>query len=260
MILLTIVSLLGLLAFVYPFWLSVPPPGGALNARATDAPLLIGILVPVLLLVVLAEWSAQQSSAKQIALLGVLTATNTVLRLPVGLGDAPTFFFLPILLGYAWGGQWGFLVGAFSVFVSDFVVGAVGPPLPFRMWAVGWLGLGAVLVRPAARLGQWWELVPLAVYSYVGALLFGALMNLYFWPVVVDGTALSWEPGLGLGATLQRYWLFYLTTSLAWDTLRAVSTTLCVVVLGRPVLAVLRRFQARWQWVEAPIDSPHKSA
>lgn len=246
-------SAIGIAAYCYPFLLSTPPPGGALGAHAADAPLIIGILVPLLLLLVLADLGSRQASAKLVALLGVLTAFNAVLRVPTGIGDSPTFFFMPILLGYVYGARFGFMVGALSVFVSAFLVAGIHPVLPFQMFTLGWLGMGAAALRPLRHLGRWPELLGLAVYGYIGGLFFGAIINLYFWPFVGGGTPLSWQPGLGLGPTLSRYWLFYLTTSFAWDTLRGLFTAGCILLFGGPILHTLRRFAARWSW--EPITS-----
>ncbi len=247
------ISGLGVAAFAYPLLLSQPLPGGQLSAHAADAPVLVGLLVPLLLVLLLAELGTRQASSKQIALLGVLAALNAVLRLPTGLGDSPTFFFLPILIGYVFGAQFGFLVGALSLFVSACLTGGIGPWLPFQMFALGWLGLGAAALRPLHALAMYrWgralEVAALTIYGYLGALAFGAVMNLYFWPFGSGGTALAWQPGLGLGPTLARYWLFYLATSLVWDSLRAIATAALIVVLGGPIVAALRRFAARWQW------------
>ncbi|MBA3945129.1 MAG: ECF transporter S component [Herpetosiphonaceae bacterium] len=248
-LLLVVVSLIGLAAFGYPFLLSRVPQHDPLGAHAADAPLIVGLLVPLLLLLVLAELGTRQASAKLIALLGVLTAMNAVLRLPTGLGDSPTVFFLPILLGYAYGAQFGFLVGALSIFVSAFLIPAgFGPWLPFQMFALGWLGMGAAALRPVQRLGHWPERIILTLYGYVGCLLFGVLINLYFWPLTASGSALDWQPGLGLVETVARYRLFYLATSLAWDTLRGLFTAGLILVLGAPILLTLRRFGARWSW------------
>ena len=257
-LLLVSVSLIGLAAFGYPFLLSRIPQGDQLGAHAADAPLIVGLLVPLLLLIVLAELGTRQASAKLIAMLGVLTAMNAVLRLPTGLGNSPTVFFMPILLGYAYGAQFGFLVGALSIFVSAFLIPAgFGPWLPFQMFALGWLGMGAAGLRPLQRLGAWPERIVLTLYGYFGSLLFGALINLYFWPLSPLGPALSWQPGLGIVATLGRYRLFYLTTSLAWDTLRGVSTAGFILVLGGPILVVLRRFGARWSWQPITLIDNH---
>ena len=245
-----LVSMLGLAAFGYPFLLTALPAVSDGNVRLSDAPIIFGVLMPLLLLLLLADLSNGRLNSKLVAALGMLVAINAVLRLPVGIGDSPTFFFLPILLGYVYGGRFAFLHGALSLFVSALLTSGVGPWLPFQMLAMGWLGMGAAGLR-LLRLPEnsWQEIVALCAYSYVACMLFGALMNIYFWPFGGAG-ALGWQPGLSFTQTLQRYWAFYVVQSLAWDALRAVSTTVLVAVLGRPLLRLLRRFRQRFFWQE----------
>jgi energy-coupling factor transport system substrate-specific component len=247
---LALVCLLGAAAFLYPFFLSAPALAGADAARGADAPLIFAALGPALLALLLAELGAGQLNARTVAVLGVLTALNAALRLPAGPGDAPTFFFLVILAGYVYGGRFGFLLGALSLFVSALLTGGVGPWMPFQMFAMGWMGLasGALgrLVRGRAP-GSRRELALLAAWGYLWGYLFGALMNLWSWPFA-PGDALHWQPGLGLPETVRRYWAFYALTSLAWDSLRALGNLALILALGRLVLKELRRFQARFHW------------
>jgi energy-coupling factor transport system substrate-specific component len=244
------ICLLGLAAFLYPFFLSGRLPGGDNAAHAEAAPLIFAVLGPALLALLLAELSGGRLSARSIAVLGVLTALVAALRLPAGPGDAPTFFFLIILAGYVYGPGFGFLLGALGLFVSALITGGVGPWMPFQMLVSGWMGLCAGLLAPLGRRLRpcgWPELLLLAAYGYLWGLLFGALMNLWFWPFSPPG-ALSWSPGMGLGETLRRYGAFYLLTSFAWDSLRAVGNAALLLALGRPVLKELRRFKARFEF------------
>jgi energy-coupling factor transport system substrate-specific component len=248
--LLALLCALGAAAFVYPFFLSSPALANDSGAHAADAPLIFVVLGPALLAVLLAELGAGRLNAKTVAVLGVLTAINAVLRLPAGPGDTPAFFFLIILAGYVYGGRFGFLMGALALLVSALLTGGVGPWMPFQMFVTGWMGLGTAALRPVRgrlRPGGRAELALLCVYGYIWGLLFGALMNLWSWPLLGAG-ALYWEPGLGLAETMRRYWSFYLATSLAWDSLRALANVVLIAALGRPVLKELRRFQARFHF------------
>lgn len=244
------ISVIGVIAFTYPFFLAALPQDNSISVRAQDAPLIFGVLMPLLLLLIVADLSSRQMNAKIVAALGILTAINAVLRLPTGIGDSPTFFFLPILLGYVYGARFGFLHGTLSLFVSALLTIGIGPWLPFQMFAMGWLGMGGASVRLwRLRPGGWPEIGALAVYSYVACMLFGALMNMYAWPFQAGESGLSWQPGLPLNAAIQRYWAFYvLSGSLAWDALRAIFTTAFILLLGRPLLRELRRFHARFFW------------
>ena len=80
----------------------------------------------------------------------------------------------------------------------------------------------------------------------VSALVYGLLTNFWFWPFVGGTTTTySFVPGLGTLANLHRFILFDLTTSMGFDLTRAVTCAVMVLVLGRPVLAALRRASRR---------------
>jgi hypothetical protein len=87
------------------------------------------------------------------------------------------------------------------------------------------------------------ELWMLCGYGIVASYLFGLLTNLWFWPFAVGaGTGISYLPGAPLGTNLSSFLLYSLVTSTAgWDTLRAVTTIIGIAVVGRAILAALRR-------------------
>lgn len=58
----------------------------------------------------------------------------------------------------------------------------------------------------------------------------------------------DWLPGMAPGTSLAHYWRFYLLTSLAYDSFRAVGNVLMVLLLGAPVLAALYRVRARFSF------------
>jgi energy-coupling factor transport system substrate-specific component len=76
-------------------------------------------------------------------------------------------------------------------------------------------------------------------------LVYGLLTNFWFWPFVGSSTTYSFVPGLGTLANLHRFILFDLTTSMGFDLTRAATCVVLILVLGRPVLAALRRASRR---------------
>lgn len=252
-------NLAGLAAFATPFLINLELVPSAAQARAGDAPWLTAILVPLLIAVALAETAGGRLDAKAIALLGVLSACAALLRLPVSLAGANLFFFLPIVAGYVFGGTFGFLLGSLSMAASAVITGGIGPWLPFQMWAAGWVGGAAGLLRPLGeRLRRGLpRLVPPAIYAYAAAFFYGALMNLYFWPVVATGdAAIGWMPGLGLAETVRHYRAFYLLTSAGWDAVGAVFNAIVVLALGGPAIDLLHRYRNRFAFVAAPFSVP----
>jgi energy-coupling factor transport system substrate-specific component len=115
--------------------------------------------------------------------------------------------------------------------------------LPFQMLAAGWVGFGAGCLPPLRGLP---ERLLLAAYGVVSALAYGLLTNFWFWPFV-GGTTTTYSivPGLGTVANLHRFILFDLTTSMGFDLTRAATCAVLILVLGRPVLAALRRASHR---------------
>jgi energy-coupling factor transport system substrate-specific component len=183
-------------------------------------------------------------------MLAVLIVAAAALRIPTLPAGANAFFLVVIVGGYVFGARLGFLIGAGAMFVSAFAVGGFGPWLPFQIYAAGWIGLtagwlGALLEHPL-RGHRRIELLALASFAALWGFLFGAIMNLWFWPFVAQGDSISWRPGLGLGETLRHYWSFYILTSAGWDAFRAVSNVVLVVAVGRPVIDMLTRYRDRF--------------
>lgn len=263
-----VTTLIGVAAFLYPFWLPVVQTTSSGLAHSGDASLLLTLLVALTFVVLLLEVQSQSISAKTIALLGVLVAINAALRfvevaIP-GPGGFSPIFFLIVLTGYVYGGRFGFLMGVLTLVVSSLLTGTIGPWLPYQMVTAGWIGLSAPLCRPLVRAvrgeGHWPEVAILAVFGGLWGLLYGAIMNIWFWPFVSGAPEQYWSPGTAFTETLQRYALFYVSTSLLWDAMRLVGNSALIVAFALPTLRVLRRFQARFDFTyrpwEPPIDRP----
>lgn len=257
-------TLIGVVAFLYPFWLpAVTQASQTGMAHAGDAPLMLTLLVGLAFAVLLLEVQTAAGSAKMVALLGVLVAINSVLRFAEaaipGPGGFSPIFVLLILGGYVFGARVGFLLGVLTLLVSALITGSVGPWLPYQMFTAGWVGMSAPLIRPVVLAlgwtGKWGEVLLLALLGALWGLLYGVIMNLWFWPFAAGSADQYWTPGLGPLITLQRYILFYVTTSLVWDAMRAVGNGLMLLVFGRAILAVLRRFHARFVFTYAPLPS-----
>ena len=234
---LLLVTAVGIASFCWPF--VVDPSVGL--AHGQDAPWLFAVLLGLLALVVLAEVSAGELDARSVAVLGVLAAMGGALRvLSAGTAGLEPMFFLLVLAGRVLGRSGGFVLGALAVLTGAFLTGGVGPWLPFQMIAAGWVGLGAAMLPPAS--GRW-ERTMLAAYGLAAGLVFGAVMNLWFWPFLGPSapTGAGFVPGADVATNLGHYAAFYLATSLGWDVPRGVLTAALVLVAGRPVLATLRR-------------------
>lgn len=241
-----IASLAGLAMLCWPLLLQVEP-----GTERVDPPFLFLALLPVVIAVVLAEVSEGGLDPRVLAVLGVLSAVNAVLRgVSAGTGGIELVFFLLILAGRVFGPGFGFVLGCTSLFASALMTAGVGPWLPFQMICSAWVGLGAGLL-PRRFTGRA-EIALLAAYGVVASYAYGLLMNLSGWPfllgVQVPGHegSLAYVPGAPVLDNLQTFLVYTLLTSTgSWDTGRAITTAVAVVVLGPAVLATLRRAARR---------------
>jgi energy-coupling factor transport system substrate-specific component len=235
------------------------PEGGQVGP-----PFVFLALLPVVIVVVLAEVTEGGLDPRVLAVLGVLSAVNAVLRgLSPGTGGVELVFFVLILAGRVFGPGFGFVLGCTSLFASALLTGGVGPWLPFQMMCSAWVGMGAGLL-PRRVTGRA-EIMMLAAYGVVAAYAFGLLLNLSSWPFVlgiaVPGhTGLAFVPGDPWQVNLHRFLIYTLITSTgSFDTGRAVTNAVAIVVLGPAVLTTLRRAARRVVIVgavEKPLSPP----
>jgi energy-coupling factor transport system substrate-specific component len=253
-----LVSVAGLAMFLWPLFVH----HGSGFAHRSDAPFTFVAILPALLAVVLSEVSRGGMDAKTLAMLGVLAAVGAALR-PMGAGTAgiELVFFLLVLAGRVYGPGFGFVLGSTTLFASALLTGGVGPWLPFQMLASSWVGMGAgLLPRASGRR----EIAMLAAYGAVAGYLFGALLNLWFWPFAAAATGLpSFEAGASVLHNLHQLFLYNLATSTwGWDTGRAITNAVAITLAGPAILAALRRahrkaaFDAPVEFVDADVAVP----
>jgi energy-coupling factor transport system substrate-specific component len=240
-----VASLAGLMMLCWPLLLDVPA------GDRVDPPFLFLALLPIVIAVVLAEVSEGGLDPRVLAILGVLSAVNAILRgVSAGTGGIELVFFLLILAGRVFGPGFGFVLGCTSLFASALMTAGVGPWLPFQMLCAAWVGMGAGLL-PRRATGRA-EIALLVAYGVVAAYLYGLLMNLSGWPfvlgVAVSGHegSLSYVAGAPLLENLHRFGVYTLLTSTgSFDTGRAITNAVLIVLLGPAVLATLRRAARR---------------
>lgn len=250
---LVLAFLVTVLGFGWPFLVAAD---SALDGDVF-APVVVGALLPVVVAVMLAELADGGMDAKSVALLGVLAAVGVAVRAvsPATGGIEPTFVLL-IVAGRVFGAGFGFAYGAVMIGTSALLTGGVGPWLPFQLLAAGWVGLvaGAVPRIPrGGRAERWW----LAALTVPLALLYGAALNLSFWPLTTAlAPTLSYTAGASLAPNLAHYLTFYLATSFGWDLGRATFAVVALLVAGPALLAALRRAARRGRFEPARRDAP----
>ena len=158
-------------------------------------------------------------------------------------------FFTLVMAGRVFGARFGFALGCTTLFASALLTGGVGPWMPYQMFGCAWVGLFAGLLPPASGRR---EVLMLAAYGALSAYLFGFMLNLSFWPFASIPTAASPTCPGRPAVNVHRYLIFDATTSLGWDTGRAVTNFVCILLVGPAMLTTFRR-AARRAAFEAPV-------
>jgi len=244
-VLLALASLIGVAAFTWPLFVQSSSGAGSENlAHSTDAPWIFVVVVPLLIAILLAEVADGGLDAKAVAVLGVLIACGAALRTPTtGATGFTGVLFLLLPGGRVFGRGFGFVQGALTMFASALLTGGVGPWLPFQMIAAAWIGFLAVCLPPARGRAELWLL---AAYGAVAGLVYGLVMDMWFWPFTTAGSnQLHYVAGASLAENLRRFWGFHLASALGFDLPRALGNVLLVLVAGTPVLVALRRAARR---------------
>ena len=212
---------------------------------------LVGLPLLVVLGALVVDGSLRSTSV--LALVGVLAALAAGARVAsVGVGGIEFVFIVVILAGRILGARLGFVVGVIAVALSSLVWGGFGPWTAFQMFAVGWVAAGAGLlpriVDTGTPRGRSLEVVALMAYGALASYGFGLVMNLWFWPIAVGpGTTVSFIEGAGFLDNAARFVIYSLASStLTWDTVRAITTVVGLGIVGRPALQALRRAHQRF--------------
>ena len=236
-------SVLALAGFAWPLVAAAVPS----DARAA-VPFVALALVPAVAIAIALGLDRQVHTATTVALLGVLAAVGAAIRIAgTGVGGLEAVFIILILAGRAYGARFGFLLGMLTIALSSVLWGGIGPWTPFQAFACGWVAAGAGLLPRmtlrSPRATRILELLLLVAYGVVSSYAFGLIMNLWFWPFAVgSGIDISYAPGAPLGQNLASFGLYSLLTStLTWDTVRAITTAAGILVVGPAALAALRR-------------------
>lgn len=225
-------SALALVVFAWPF---LP-----FSLSATQGSWLSLAAIALILLLTLSLLDGDLKGPKQIALLASLAGLGAAVRIATGgTGGLELVFLTVILGGRAFGPRFGFLLGVATIAVSSLFFGGFGPWTGYQMFATAWVGAGAGMLFGK---GHRFENLLLAGYGAISAYVFGLLLNLWFWPVAVASSSLSYLPGAAALENFSSFLLFSLASStLTWDTVRAVSLAVVLVLVATPALKALRR-------------------
>jgi hypothetical protein len=239
-------SLVALALFAWPLVI------GALDIPSALGMTFAMVALPLLVIVGSLALDGSLRSTSALALVAVMAALAAGARvISVGVGGIEFVFIVVILAGRVLGARLGFIVGVLAVGLSSLVWGGFGPWTAFQMFAIGWVGAGAGLVPKHTGVmsprGRSREVLMLMVYGALASYAFGLIMNLWFWPIAVGpGTTVSFDEGAGFVENITKFFVYSLASStLTWDTVRALTTVVGLAVIGAPALGALRRVHQR---------------
>lgn len=179
-----------------------------------------------------AGFERRKPKAREIVILAVLIAVATVGR--------AAFFMVPnfkpilaivIISGVALGKESGFLVGAMSAFVSNFLFGQ-GPWTPWQMIAMAVVGYlaGLIFHRYSGRINRFALIAFGAIAAFV---IYGLIVDL--WTILV----MTPEP------TLETAVMVY-SAALYFNLIHAAATVVFLLLLAKPMIEKLERVKVKY--------------
>src|SRR5260370_30172766 len=106
----------------------------------------------------------------------------------------------------------------------------------------GWVGHAGLLPPLRGKA----EILMLACYGAASGYVYGFMLNLSFWPFSLDpSSSIAYQPGLSFVAQWHRYLLFDASTSIGWDTGRAITNVVAILIAGPAVRAAVLRAARR---------------
>ena len=153
------------------------------------------------------------------------------------------FFMLPnftpvmaivIIAGVAFGCEGGFITGAMTMFVSNFIMGQ-GPWTPWQMFAMGLVGFLAGLFFAGSS-------VRTRNMTKLGLCIFGALIcTVVYGGIMNPASVIMWQPNVNFSMIMASY-----VTGFPFDLAQATATVIALWLVARPFLEKLDRVRIKF--------------
>lgn len=153
------------------------------------------------------------------------------------------FFMLPnftpvmaivIIAGVAFGCEGGFITGAMTMFVSNFIMGQ-GPWTPWQMFAMGLVGFLAGLFFAGSS-------VRTRNMTKLGLCIFGALICIVVYGGIMNpASVIMWQPNVNFSMIMVSY-----VTGFPFDLAQATATVIALWLVARPFLEKLDRVRIKF--------------
>ena len=175
------------------------------------------------------HFEGRKPHARELVLLAVMSALAVASR--VVFAAIPHFkptVAIIMLTGIVFGPESGFLTGALTGFVSNFIFGQ-GPWTPFQMFAWGMIGLLAGFLQKPLKKSK----LALSLYGVFAGAAYSCIMDV--WTVLWYDNAFHWELYLGALATALPFIISY-----------ALSNVVFLLLLGKPFGEKLERVKIKY--------------
>ena len=178
------------------------------------------------------RFEGKKPQARELIVIAVLSA--------IAVAGRAVFFMLPqfkpvvalvIIAGVCFGAESGFLVGAITAFVSNFMFGQ-GPWTPWQMFALGIIGFLAGILFYKGFLKK--TKLPLSIFGGLATLvIYGGIMNPA--SILIATSEISW------GVILTSY-----ATGFLFDLILSLSTIVFLLLLANPMIEKLDRIKLKY--------------
>lgn len=187
------------------------------------------LLVLFILGIIFAKFEESQISSKEVALIGILAAITAASRIPfAALPNIKPCTFLIIVTGLVFGALAGAMVGSMTAAVSNLFFGQ-GPWTPWEM--VAWSMVGIVAGYIGKRYPNF-GVRDIILLGIVLGMAYNTLMDFSSWIVFYRA-----DP---------EFFIYTFSAGLPFGALHILGNVIFAVILGKPVLALFKRFQQRF--------------
>lgn len=189
--------------------------------------IILEILIPVFL-----SFEKRKPQARELVTISVLCAICVCSRF--AFSYVPQFkpvVALLIITGVCFGAEKGFLVGAVTGFVSNFLFGQ-GPWTPWQMFAFGMVGFVSGLLFKKGLIKS--KRIPLSVFGFFATvIIYGGIVNL--------SSVFAMYPK----PTFENV-LFVYSQGLPYDLIHSVSTVIFLLLLSEGIIEKLERVKTKY--------------
>lgn len=181
-------------------------------------------------------FESRKPQARELIIISVLCA--------IGVAGRGAFFMLPqfkpvialvIISGVCFGGETGFLVGAVTGFVSNFLFGQ-GPWTPWQMFAFGIIGFLSGILFQKGILKK--TRVSLCVFGFFSTyVIYGGIIN--------PASVIMWQEKITAEMIVSAY-----ITGIPFDIIHSVSTAFFLWIIAAPMIEKLERVKLKYGLIE----------